>query len=85
MSIYCAEVLSESMGDVKVLLIRQRPDGFILERFSDSGMLVRDTRHDEMDEAMRQAYSEYGTISDWHLCPDRVDPLEYIRAVGSGG
>ena len=72
---------SETMGDVKVLLIAQRPDGFILQRFNDGGTLVGDTRHDEMDEAMRQAYSEYGSISDWHLCPDGADPLEYIRAV----
>jgi hypothetical protein len=32
-----------------------------------------------LDEAMRQAYSEY-TISNWRFCPDDVDPLEYIQA-----
>jgi hypothetical protein len=78
MSIYCAEVLSPA--PVKVLLIRQRPDGFFLERFNERGEFVGDTRHDEMDDAMREAYSAYGPISDWRLCPDGVDPLKYIRA-----
>jgi hypothetical protein len=78
MSIYCAEVLSPA--PVKVLLIRQSPDGFFLERFNERGESVGDTRHDEMDDAMREAYSAYGSISDWRLCPDGVDPLEYIRA-----
>ncbi|HTP19522.1 MAG TPA: hypothetical protein VMJ65_07955 [Solirubrobacteraceae bacterium] len=65
--------------DVKVLLIGQRPDGFFLERFTPGGEPVGTTRHDEMDEAMREAYSEYGQVSDWRLCPDDADPLEYIR------
>jgi len=79
-SIYCAEVLSRAPErDVKVLLISQKPDGFFLERFNDREGLVGTTRHDEMDEAMRQAYSEYGRVSDWRLCPDDADPLQYIR------
>ncbi len=69
----------EPMPDVKVLLIRQRADGFFLERFNDRGEFVGDTRHDELDDAMRHAYSNYGPISDWHFCPDDVPPLEYIR------
>jgi hypothetical protein len=32
-----------------------------------------------MDDAMREAYSEYGPISDWRFCPDDADPLEYIQ------
>jgi hypothetical protein len=90
MSIYCAEVLSpardrgassepDRLPDVKILLISQRPDGFFLERFTEGGELVGTTRHDEMDEAMREAYSEYGQVSDWRLCPDGADPLHYIR------
>lgn len=67
------------MADVKVLLISQKPDGFFLERFNEHGEFLGDTRHDEMDEAMREAYSEYGAISEWRLCPDDADPLEYIR------
>jgi hypothetical protein len=67
------------MPDVKLLLISQRPDGFFLERFTQPGAFVGSTRHDEMDEAMRQAYSEYGTVSKWRLCPDDVDPLQYLR------
>ena len=69
----------EPMPDVHFLLISQRPDGFFLERFNDREELVGSTRHDEMDEAMREAYSEHGSISEWRLCPDDVDPLEYLR------
>jgi hypothetical protein len=54
-------------------------DGFFLERLTDRGQLVGDTQHDTLDDAMHQAYSEY-TISDWRLCPDDADPLEYIQA-----
>jgi hypothetical protein len=69
------------MRDVKVLLISEKPDGFYLERFGETREFVGDTRHDEMDDAMREAYSQYGPISDWRLCPDGVDPLEYIHAI----
>jgi hypothetical protein len=68
------------MPDVKVLLISERVDGFFLERFNERGELVGTTRHDEMDDAKREAYSEYDPISDWRLCPDDADPLEYMRA-----
>jgi hypothetical protein len=67
------------MPDVKLLLISERPDGFFLERFNEHGEFVGTTRHDEMDDAMREAYSEYGPISDWRFCPDDADPLELIR------
>jgi hypothetical protein len=69
----------EPMPDVKLLLISERPDGFLLERFNGHGEFVGNTRHEEMDDAMREAYSEYGPISDWRFCPDDADPLEYIR------
>lgn len=65
---------------VKVLLIAERVDGFFLERLTEGGELVATTRHDTMDEAMDQVYSECDTISDWRLCPDDVDPLAYLRA-----
>jgi hypothetical protein len=68
------------LPQVKVLLIAQRVDGFFLERFTDRGELVGDTQHETLDEAMRQAYSEHDAISDWRLCPDDADPLEYIQA-----
>jgi hypothetical protein len=85
-SIYCAEVLSPDPDrDVKILLISQKPDGFFLERFNDRRELVGSTRHDEMDEAMRQAYSEYGAVSDWRLCPDDADPLEYLQGRSGSG
>jgi hypothetical protein len=64
---------------VKVLLIAERVDGFFLERFTDRGELVDDSQYETLDEAMRQAYSEY-TISDWRFCPDDVDPLQYVQA-----
>ena len=67
-------------AQVKVFLIAERVDGFFLERFTDRGEHVGDTQHDTLDEAMRQAYSEYDAISEWRLCPDDADPLEYIRA-----
>jgi hypothetical protein len=28
---------------------------------------------------MERAYSEYAEISDWRLCPDDADPLQYLR------
>ena len=65
---------------VKVLLIAERVDGFFLERLTEGGELVNTTRHDTMDEAMDQVYSEFDAISDWRLCPDDADPLEYLRA-----
>lgn len=65
--------------DVKVLLISQRADGFFLERFNERGEPLGSTRHDEMDDAMREAYSQYDPISEWKLCPDDADPLEFLR------
>jgi hypothetical protein len=74
---HCAEVLSR--GPVRVLLIAERVEGFFLERLTERGELIGTTRHDTMDEAMDRAYSEYDEISDWRLCPDDADPLEYLR------
>jgi hypothetical protein len=65
--------------DVKVLLISQRADGFYLERFNERGESLGTTRHDEMDDAMREAYSQYDPISEWRLCPEHAGPLEYLR------
>jgi hypothetical protein len=80
----CAEVLSRVPAPraqpVKVLLVVERVDGFFLERLTERGELVGTTRHDTMDEAMDQVYSEYDAVSDWRLCPDGADPLEYLRA-----
>jgi hypothetical protein len=53
--------------DVKVLLVSQRADGFFLERLNERGTFVALTRHDGMDDAMREAYSEYGQISEWRF------------------
>jgi hypothetical protein len=64
---------------VNVLLIAQEVDGFHLERFTDHGERVGATVHETLDDAMHQAYSEYDAISDWRLCPDDADPLQYIR------
>jgi hypothetical protein len=44
------------MPHVKLLLINERPDGFFLERINERGEFVGNTRHDEMDVAMREAY-----------------------------
>jgi hypothetical protein len=68
------------LPEVKVLLIIERVDGFVLGRLTDRGEHVRDTKHDTLDEAMSYAYSEYDAISDWRFCPDDVDPLKYMRA-----
>lgn len=67
-----------ALPQARVLFIDARVDGFFLERFTDRGELVGETRHDTADEAEWQAYSEY-VLSDWRSCPDDVDPLEYIR------
>jgi hypothetical protein len=69
-----------SLPQVRVLLIAERVDGFFVERFTDSGELVSETQHETMDEAMQQVDSEYDAISEWRLCPDGADPLQYIRA-----
>ena len=64
---------------VTVLLIAQEVDGFCLERFTAHSERVGDTLHETLDDAMHQAYSEYAAISEWKLCPDGADPLQYIR------
>jgi hypothetical protein len=68
------------LPQVKVLLITERVDGFVLQRLTDRGEHVGDTQHDTLDEAMSYAYSEYDAISDWRFCPDDLDPLEYVQA-----
>jgi hypothetical protein len=65
--------------DVKALVIDETVEGFFLERFNDRGELVGITQHETIDEAMRQAYSEY-ELADWRSCPEDVDPVAYIRA-----
>ena len=70
---------------VKVLLIAQEVDRFHLERFTDHGEHVADTLHETLDDAMHQAYSEFDAISDWRLCPDDADPLQYIRGNQADG
>jgi hypothetical protein len=64
---------------VKFLLVTERADGFFLERFTDRGELLGDSQYETLDEAMREAYSEY-VISSWRFCPDDADPLKYIQA-----
>ena len=64
MSTYCVELLSLRADRTKILLIRQRPSGHFLQRVNQRGEWLRDTQHDEMDDAMRRAYSKYGPISD---------------------
>ena len=63
---------------VKMLLITEKPDGFLLRRFTEDGNTADDTLHETLDDAMRQAYSEYESLSDWRFCPDDVDPLDYL-------
>lgn len=60
---------------MKVLLIRERLEGFFLSRLSDGGEPVGDTQHDTLDEAMSEAYSQYD-ITPWKLCPDRIEPVD---------
>jgi hypothetical protein len=68
---------SRARPGVKVLLIREIVEGFVLSRLTD-GESAGDTQHDTLDEAMSQAYSEY-SISAWKFCSDGVDPLEYVH------
>ena len=65
---------------VKVLLISERPDGFCLERLGDAGPSEGATLHETLDEAMRRAYCDYEPISAWRLCPEGVDPMQYLGA-----
>jgi hypothetical protein len=67
-----------ALPPARALFIDERVDGFFLERITDRGELVGETRHDTADEAMWQAYSEY-VLGDWQSCRDDVDLLEYIR------
>ena len=78
MSVYCAEVLSPRQ-QVKALLITEKPEGFFLERLGEDGMLEHRTQHETLDDAMYEAYAQYGRISEWRFCPDDVDPLDYLR------
>ena len=71
------------LSQVKLLLIVERVDGFLVERFTERGELVSETQHETMDEAMAQVYSEYKAISEWRFCPDGADPLKHIRAQSS--
>jgi hypothetical protein len=66
------------LTQVRVLLITERVNGFFLERITERGKLVRDTQHETLDEAMRQAYDEFDMISEWRFCPDGANPLDYI-------
>ena len=68
------------VAEVKLLLIRETPEGFFLERRTESGEAAGDTQYETLDDAVRFAHSEYDPISDWRVCPDDVDPLEFIRA-----
>jgi hypothetical protein len=61
-----------------MLLITEKPEGFFLRRFTADGNPAQDTQHETLDDAMRQAYSEYESLSDWRFCPDDVDPLDYM-------
>ena len=78
-----SDVTNWRLEQTRFLLIAERVEGFFIERFTESGELLGETQHETMDEAMRYAYSEYDTISDWTLCPDGAAPLEYIRARSS--
>jgi hypothetical protein len=78
MSVRCAQVLGPHA--VKVLLVRERLEGFFLERLDEDGGVLGATQYETMDDAMREAYSEYGALSDWAFCPEDVNPVQYLRA-----
>jgi hypothetical protein len=80
--LYCAEVLAPATGDTsaaRVLLIRERVEGFFIERLSGAGDALGATQHETLDEAMEYANSKLGPISDWRFCPPDVDPLVYLQ------
>ena len=68
------------VAEVKLLLIRETPEGFFLERRTESGEAAGDTQYETLDDAVRLAHFEYDPVSDWRVCRDDVDPLEFIRA-----
>lgn len=67
--------------DVSVLVIRERLEGFFLERLTAAGESLGDTEHDTLDEAMSHAHGQYEPISSWRVCPDDVNPVGYLRAI----
>jgi len=93
-SLYCAEVLSSSPasapgflpapeasgpGDLSILVIRERTEGFFLERLAANGESLGETQYETLDEAMSDARRQYDPLSNWRFCPDDVDPLTYLH------
>jgi hypothetical protein len=94
MSLYCAEVLSprpasppdaipareaSGAGELSVLVIRERTEGFFLERLAANGGSLGETQYEALDEAMGDAHRQYDPLSNWRFCPDNADPLAYLR------
>jgi hypothetical protein len=58
---------------VQLLLIKQRPDGVFLFRYTADGQVVGDTWHMTVDDAKAQAQHEYGELlSPWKSVPTSI-------------
>ena len=56
-----------------VLVIEERPDGFFLVGYSETGAVVGDTWHRDLDEAMGQADFAYAPhLGQWRAIPAGV-------------
>lgn len=67
----------------QVLLIEERPDGFFLIRYGESGEFAGDTWHVSYDEATDQAQFEFDIgQSDWIEVPeDEPDAVSYAHSL----
>lgn len=65
----------------RTLLIEERPDGYFLLRYSESGEFAGDTWHIALEDAMDQAKFEFDSERDgWLEIPeDEPDAVSYAR------
>lgn len=70
----------------RVLVIEERPDGYFLIRYGESGEFSGDTWHAAFDEAAEQAQFEFDAgRSDWIEVPeDETDAVAFARSLNLG-
>lgn len=65
----------------RVLVLRERPDGVFLERWTATGAYAGDTWHASVDQAYQQAQYEYGdALGAWQAVPvDVQDVVQWLH------
>lgn len=65
----------------QVLVLRERPDGVFLERWTATGDYAGDTWHETLDQAYQQAHYEYGDLlGSWQAVPPDVkDVMHWLQ------